>query len=192
MRERRDTVTPENARVLAQRSAEKLGAAFADQDARLTINGDEVRLEIPCPSPAVDKGLWILCEGPEGDVIVGFHTQHTHFGPWDEYTDQHVRMDAIVTALDDGIALAREFLEERQIVISWYSTGWCPDGSAVTATRDVPERAVTDVHEGAKKIFTLGSRIRRVLNRHTPHFGRVTATVRSWNGTYDADPDDVR
>ena len=154
MGERRDKITPDNARALAQRSAQKLEVAFADQDARLTINGDEVLLEIPCPSPAVDNGLWILCEGPEGDVIVGFHTQHSHFGPWDEFSDQEARIDAILTALDEGIATALDFIAERQVVIS--GSGWYSDGSVVTATRDVPERAMTDAREGAP--FSWGPR----------------------------------
>ena len=193
MIERRDEITPKNAGALSQRVAQTLNLAFAEHAARITMNGHDVRLDIPCPSTAaIDNGLWILCEIPRGDVVVGFHTQHSHFGPWEEYTDQHARMDAIATALDDGIALAREFLEERQVVISWYSSGWYPDGSAVTATRDVPERAVTDAHEGAKKLFNLGSRILRLVYGHTPRVGRVTATIRSWNGTHDADIDDVR
>jgi hypothetical protein len=192
VKERRDTITPANARALAQRIAQTLDLAFPDQDAQVTIDGDEVRLEVPCPSSAVDNGLWLCWRGPEGDVIVGFHTQHSHFGPWDEYSDQEARMDAILAALDEGITTARDFFAERQVVISWYSSGWYPDGSAVTAARDVPERAMTDISEGAKEIFDLGSKIQRIINGATPRVGRVTATIRSWNGTHDAEVDDVR
>ena len=33
--------------------------------------------------------LWIHWQ--HDDTIVGFHTQHSHFGPWDEYKDQTTR-----------------------------------------------------------------------------------------------------
>ena len=36
MRERRDTIDPENARLLAQRSAQALKLAFADHEVRVT------------------------------------------------------------------------------------------------------------------------------------------------------------
>ena len=121
MSERRDEITSENARPLAQRIAQTLDLAFADHDVQVTIDGHDVLLEIPCPSAAVDHGLWIRWEGPEHDVIVGFHTQHAHFGPWEEYSDQEARIDAILAALDEGIATARAFLAERMVVITWYS-----------------------------------------------------------------------
>ena len=143
--ERRDEITPANARELAQRVAQRLETAFADQDARLTVNGHDVRCEVACPSPAVDNGLWISWEGPETDVIVGFHTQHSHFGPWEEYHEQETRIEAILAALDEGIATAREFIAERQVVISWHS-----NGEVDSATRDVPERALTTARQGAK------------------------------------------
>ena len=187
MSERKDTITPANARLLSQRVAQTLDLAFPDQDTRLTVNGYDVLLEAPCPSPAVDNGLWIRWDGPEGDVIIGFHTQHSHFGPWDEFSDQQARMDAILAALADGIAAAREFLTERQVVVSWFS-----NGEVWTATRDVPEHALTAIREGTPEIFNLTSRILMLLNGHSPRFGRVTATIRSWNGTHDSDIDDVR
>ena len=187
MSERRDEITSENARPLAQRIAQTLDLAFADHDVQVTIDGHDVLLEIPCPSAAVDHGLWIRWEGPEHDVIVGFHTQHAHFGPWEEYSDQWARIDAILAALDEGIATARAFLAERMVVITWYSRG-----EVETATRDVPEHAQTEVREGAKEIFNLRSRVQMLLNGHWPRFGRVTATIRSWNGTHDADIDHVR
>ena len=52
MRERSDTISSENARLLKQRIARTLELEFADQDAYVTVDGYEVRLEIPCPSAA--------------------------------------------------------------------------------------------------------------------------------------------
>ena len=187
MRERRDTISSENARLLAQRSAQTLDAAFADHEARVTIDGEEVRLEIPCLSSAVDNGLWILCEGPEGDVIVGFHTQHTHFGPWEEFSDQDARIIGILRALDEAIATAHEFLAGRMVVITWYR-----NGELVTAVRVSPEDASTTVRDLTKEIFTFRRRMSGILYGHDPRRGRVDVTIRSWNGTHDADIDDVR
>jgi len=61
-------------------------------------------------------------------VVVGFHTQHSHLG-WVDYGDRdHV---------DEAIAVAREFLTERMVVITWYS-----DGEPETATRVWPAARV--------------------------------------------------
>ena len=72
-------------------------------------------------------------------------------------------------------------------MVTWYSSG-----EVWTATRDVPEHALTAIREGTSEIFNLKSRILMLLNGHAPRFGHVTATVRSWNGSHDTDVDDVR
>ena len=83
-------------------------------------------------------------------------------------------MDAIATSLDEGDATTRDSLAERQVVITWYGKG-----EVETATRDVPEHALTAIREGTPEIFILKSKILMLLNGHWPRFGRVTATIRS-------------
>ena len=128
---------------------------------------------------------WIVCEGLHGDVTVGFHTQHTHFGPWEEFSDQDARINGILRALDEAIATAHEFLAERMVVITWYR-----NGNLVTALRVRPEDASTTVRDVTTEIVELRWRLRRFLSGHRR--GRVDVTIRSWAGTHDADFADVR
>lgn len=41
-----------------------------------------VEFDIPCPSPAVDHGLWVSPSGEE--LTIGFHTHHNHFTTCDD------------------------------------------------------------------------------------------------------------
>jgi hypothetical protein len=173
-----DADTPPFVNPVAPAIAERLAAAFADVEHRVEIDEyGELLLEIPCPSPSVDTGLWISTFST--DVVVGFHTQHSHFGEgWDYGDRDHV---------DEAIAVAREWLAERMVVVSWYR-----DGEPGTATRVWPEEASTQVRDGTKEIFDLSQRLRLLLNGHLPRRGRVDVTIRSWAGTHDADFADVR
>lgn len=185
MRQRREDIAPENAGTLAQQIAQTLELAFADEGASVTITGHNVYLEIPCPSRAVDDALRI--HWWYGEVLLSFHTYDSEFGPSGSFGDENQRDKGIATALEGAIAAARQFIAETQVVITWYRKG-----QVAIATREVPEGAMTAVREDAKEFFGPWYRVRCIINLRSPRVGPVTATIRSWNGTHDADIDDVR
>ncbi len=78
-----------------------------------------VEFQVPCPSGAVERGLWVATDG--GELTVGFHTHHTHFGMFIE-DDQPQQIKA-------GLDHAGDMLDERIGVVSWYCGG-CFAGSS--------------------------------------------------------------
>ena len=117
-------------------------------------------------------------------MLLSFDNFHADFGPSGSFGDEESRDKAIAAALDEAIATAREFLSERQVVITWFR-----EGQVAVARREVPEGAMTAVREDAKEFFGPWYRIRCIINLRSPRVGPVTATIRSWNGTHDADID---
>jgi hypothetical protein len=166
MIERRDENTPENASGIAQQIAQTLELAFADEGASVTISGHHVYLEVPCPSRAVDDALRIHWWYDE--VLLSFDNFHADFGPSGSFSDEDSRDKAIAAALDEAIATAREFLAERQVVITWYR-----EGQVAVARREVPEGAMTAVHKDGKKLFGPWYRIRCIIEVRWPRVGRA-------------------
>ena len=70
------------------------------------------KFEIPCPSPAVESGLWISTANNE--LTVGFHTDHCHF------TDDENPLNLAV--IHQGLNLAVAILKDRCGILSWYQT----------------------------------------------------------------------
>src|SRR5690242_5134920 len=75
--------------------------------------GSVVEFNIPCPSPAVEHGLWVSTTDEE--LSVGFHTHHDHF------TDYEDRLDR--AQIEAGLQHAADILEERVGIVSWYRGG---------------------------------------------------------------------
>ena len=69
-----------------------------------------MEFEIPCPSTAVDSGLWISTENNE--LTVGFHTDHCHF------TDYECPQNLAV--IHQGLDFVVEILKDRRGILSWY------------------------------------------------------------------------
>jgi hypothetical protein len=65
---------------------------------------------IPCPSRAVERGLWISTANNE--LTVGFHTDHCHFTDYDEPCNRAV----VHRGLDFAVAI----LKDRCGILSWY------------------------------------------------------------------------
>ena len=72
--------------------------------------GAAVEFNVPCPSPAVEMGLWVSTA--EEELSVGFHTHHRHFTDYDDRTN----LDVIAAGLDEAAA----YLDDRLGVVSWY------------------------------------------------------------------------
>ena len=72
--------------------------------------GSTVDFTIPCPSPAVESGLWVSTADDE--FSVGFHTHHGHF------TDYETPLNA--RRIEEGLEQAGAYLEDRCGVVSWY------------------------------------------------------------------------
>ena len=75
--------------------------------------GSTVDFNIPCPSPAVEQGLWVSTADEE--FTVGFHMHHVHFTEYEN--PQNVRQ------IEEGIQYALSIIEERIGVVSWYRRG---------------------------------------------------------------------
>jgi len=72
--------------------------------------GASVEFNIPCPSPAVESGLWLSTADDE--LTVGFHTHHCHF------TDYETRLNS--AQIDAGADHAAALLGDLCGVVSWY------------------------------------------------------------------------
>lgn len=69
-----------------------------------------VEFEIPCPSTAVDSGLWI---SPENNKLtVGFHTDHCHFTDYESPQN--------LSVIHQGLDFVVEILKDRRGILSWY------------------------------------------------------------------------
>jgi hypothetical protein len=66
--------------------------------------------KIPCPSPAVESGLWISTA--DNELTVGFHTDHCHF------TDYEKPLNLAV--IHQGLNFAVAILKDRWGILSWY------------------------------------------------------------------------
>lgn len=114
--------------------------------------------EIPCPSSAVECGLWVSTDNSE--TTVGFHTHHSHFGGfWLPFDQERMAEDekSIEAALDE----AEDILNERLIVVSRY-------------------RGNKFVSSGMSRV---GDDIEPV--GLLPKWLVRRSTLRSWNCTYD-------
>jgi hypothetical protein len=118
-----------------------------------------VEFQVPCPSGAVERGLLVATDG--GELTVGFHTHHTHFGMFIE-DDQLQQIKA-------GLDHAGDMFDERIGVVSWYCGG-CFAGSS---SLDLPHPAPLP-------------RLREIFPNR-PDCDRIT--LRSWTGRFDRDED---
>jgi hypothetical protein len=141
----------EYSQVAAQRILER----FPDWRTRIVLrrpNGYDhafADFELPCPSPAIEHGLWVSTADEE--ITVGLHTYHTHFTNYNEGFDaQHI---------DDALDHVQELLDERTVIVSWYSGERFAGSSSVDAA----------VAEAAPSFIS----------------GVTRTTRRSWRGTYD-------
>jgi hypothetical protein len=73
-------------------------------------DGCSAEFEIPCPSTAVERGLWLSTANNE--LTVGFHTHHAHFTGY----DNPYKPEAVSAGLDQAAA----YIEDRCGVVSWY------------------------------------------------------------------------
>ena len=74
------------------------------------INSVFVDFYIPCPSLAVERGLWVSTANQE--LTVGFHTDHNHFTDYDDPLNPE--------PVEAGLNQAAAYLEDRCGAVSWY------------------------------------------------------------------------
>ncbi len=79
------------------------------QYAKASLDGT-VEFQIPCPSPAVETGLWISTANNE--LTVGFDTDHCHFTDYDKPCNLGV--------VHQGLNFAATILKDRCGILSWY------------------------------------------------------------------------
>jgi hypothetical protein len=84
--------------------------AYASVEPNPDVGGLCVKFEIPCPSPAVEHGLYVPTA--DNELTVGFHTDHCHF------TDYETALNP--KEIHAGLDYAVEFLRDRRGVVSWY------------------------------------------------------------------------
>ena len=127
-----------------------------------------VEFNVPCPSPAVDRGLWVSTANEE--LTVGFHTHHGH----GRYGSEVSHREQVRRALQ----YAGDFIDERAGVVSWYGRGGevgvtysvelpCADLAAFSGLDRLGWESVTSF------VAALGK--------------RRLVTLRSWNGRFDRD-----
>ena len=80
-----------------------------DRYAKTCLEGG-AEFEIPCPSPAVEKGLWISTANNE--LTVGFQTDHCHFTDNEELCN--------LAVVHQGLNFAAAILKDRCGILSWY------------------------------------------------------------------------
>ena len=80
-----------------------------EQYARPSVGGT-AEFEIPCPSPAVERGLWISTAVNE--LTVGFHTDHCHFTDYERPQN--------LAVVHQGLNFAVTILKDRCGILSWY------------------------------------------------------------------------
>ena len=124
----------------------RLGSVRPTVRPRLDGAGGEVEFNVPCPSPAAERGLWVSTADEE--LMVGLHTHHSHFTDYHERT--HVRQ------IEAGVTYAADIIAERVGVVSWYRGGRF-------AGSNVVELAVRRfVAASAASVCSNGERIRRI------------------------------
>jgi hypothetical protein len=126
--------------------------------------GNVVDFNVPCPSPAVEAGLWVSTADEE--LSVGFHTHHGHFA---DYEDRMHRAQ-----IDAGLDYAAAIVEDRIGVLSYYSGGKFSGSRSV----DIPSpETLPKLYEGMGLVGKLEGFFR--------DWERVT--LRSWSGRFDRD-----
>jgi hypothetical protein len=161
----------------AGRAANRIASALPEYAALITADDEgNLAMEIPCPSPSVDRGVFVLTDNDDqADVSVGFHTHHWHFRDWHE-----AGTDAF---LEDAIGTIRALLAEGLVVVSVYR-----DRELVASWFAESEDAVTGLRATVTKELGRKAQLMRRL-RLSPS---VSATVRSWRGAHDVDLEGFR
>ena len=80
-----------------------------EQYAKASIDGS-AEFQIPCPSPAVEHGLWISTA--DNELTVGFHTDHCHFTDYEKPQN--------LAVVHQGLNFAAAILKDRCGILSWY------------------------------------------------------------------------
>jgi hypothetical protein len=124
--------------------------------------GSIVAFNVPCPSPAVEQGLWVSTADEE--LSVGFHTHHNHF------TDYENRLN--LARIEAGLSHAADIIDDRVGVVSWYH------GTTLAGSRSLGLP-----HSGPLPGLLDGMGAVAELAGHFSHCDRVT--LRSWSGRFD-------
>ena len=160
----------------AERVARHLVAAWPERAEEIAVDGEgDLSLEIECPSDSADAGLWIHTWNE--DVVVGFHTHHSHFSDWEQSgTDDHIAV--ALETMDDILA-------ERLVVVSWYSR----DSSSRPSSGE-PRMQDDELRRSRQGVKGWLRRRRFPRTGWLPYdlglLARgVESTVRSWRSSYD-------
>jgi hypothetical protein len=137
---------------------------FAKLRPRDDGTGSAVEFYVPCPSSAVEHGLWVSTEGEE--LSVGFHTHHDHFSGYDKPLDPAV--------IEAGLAHAANIVTERAGVVSWYRDGGFAGSRNVELPHDGPLPGLFEGLDPSGELAGFFS-------------GCDRATLRSWLGQFDRD-----
>lgn len=139
-----------------------------EQHGKLTSSpdgsGDTVEFNIPCPSAAVECGLWVATFDEE--LTVGFHTHHAHF------TDYENR-GANEQEIERGLQQADDILNERLGVVTWYRG----EAMAGSSTLELPPPGLLPDMFG--RFGDAPTKLAKYIN------GINRVTLRSWRGQYD-------
>ena len=122
-----------------------------------------VTFSIPCPSRAVEHGLWVSTA--DGELTVGFHTHHVHFNDYSGGSGP-VQIKA-------GLEYVSDLLGERLGVLSVYRVGRL----AGSISLPLPSWGrLTELFSGTPESLTAELFVR--CERFT---------VRGWTGRFDRD-----
>lgn len=132
-------------------------------------SGHVVEFNVPCPSSAVERGLWVSTMDEQ--LTVGFHTHHDHFRNYgDESDDEHVAR---------ALQHVADIVEGRAGVVSWYADGQLTISYSVwLPCPQFESRGWITYHNPVGVLRTVRNRILRQ---------RRPVTLRSWSGELDRD-----
>jgi hypothetical protein len=138
--------------------------AFATLQTRPDGAGQTVEFTIPCPSPAVEHGLFVSTADEE--LTVGFHTHHHHF------TDYETRRNR--ETIEAGLGYCAAIVEDRVGVLSYYHAGEFAGSRSAELPHSGPLPGLLD---GMGSFADLAG----------PLSACDRVTLRSWSGRFDRD-----
>lgn len=122
--------------------------------------GGAVEFVVPCPSPAVEYGLFVATFDEE--LTVGLHTHHVHFTNYEDRTDP--------CQITHGLEYAAALLEDRIGVLSWYRGGGFAGSTSIDLPRSQP------LVDYLREVGGVTAR---------PFAGCERVTLRTWSGRFD-------